>query len=68
MWIAKKRKLKLIAGVAEVNSDDLKFLGWLIENKHLKPVIDKTYPLEQIRTSHQYVDLGHKKGNIVITL
>lgn len=68
MWIAKKRKLKLIAGVAEVNSDDLKFLGWLIENKHLEPVIDKTYPLEQIRASHQYVDLGHKKGNIVITL
>jgi NADPH:quinone reductase-like Zn-dependent oxidoreductase len=68
MWIAKKRKLKLIAGVAEVNSDDLKFIGRLIENKHLEPVIDKTYPLEQIRLAHQYVDLGHKKGNIVITL
>jgi alcohol dehydrogenase len=47
---------------------NLELLRDLAESGALKPVIDRRYSLEQIAEAHRYVDLGHKKGNVVVTV
>lgn len=69
LWtkITSKKNLVLGQDVPEV-ADYLDEICKLVEAGFLKPIIDKQYPLEEIREAHRYTDTGHKKGNVVISI
>ena len=54
--------------LATPNSDDLRVLKELIESGQIKPVIDRTYPLSETPQAFQYLDQGHARGKVVITM
>lgn len=70
-WAGPVRGKKVIGettSAADEGGKNLDLLRELIEGGKVKPVIDRTYPLERVAEAHSYVDRGHKRGNVVIVI
>jgi NADPH:quinone reductase-like Zn-dependent oxidoreductase len=68
LWSSTLGDKRLRGGVAMESAERLTFIMDLAAAGTLTPVIDRTYPLEQIPAAFGYVEQGHKKGNVVITV
>jgi len=58
----------LVQLIAKRNKDDLEILSGLIEAGKITPVIDRTYPLSEVPTAIRYLEGGHARGKVVITV
>ncbi len=67
-WNSIAGRKKAVAGIAKVSKENLVFIKNLIEREKIRPIIDRKYGMNEIVQAHQYVDSGHKRGNIIISM
>ncbi len=67
-WTRMTDGKRVIVALARYQAEYYAYLQGLIEAGKIKPVIDREYSLDQMAQAHRYVEAGHKKGNVVITV
>lgn len=67
LWALVKGR-RLIGGISVERKADLEYLKGLMETGAIRPVIDRVFPMEQIADAHRYVEQGHKRGNVAVTI
>lgn len=69
LWTRLSTKKRIImATTPKITTEEMTYLTKLVEEGQLKVVMDRTYPLAEIQAAHTYVGLGHKVGNVGITI
>jgi NADPH:quinone reductase-like Zn-dependent oxidoreductase len=68
LWTSIAGDQKLKGGVAMENPARMSFIADLVATGKLKPIVDRSFPLERIAEAFKHVERGHKKGNVVITV
>ncbi len=66
IWVSLTSTKKIIFGMAADKIDNLVYLRELVENKKIKPIIDRSYPLDEAVAAYEFVNKGHKVGNVII--
>ncbi len=68
LWAIATSGKKIVGGTAPSSAEALTILAEFTAAGQLRPAIDRCYPLEQVAEAHRYVDGGHKRGSVVITV
>ena len=68
VWVSFRSQKKIITSFANHDVEKLIFLKKVVEEGKFNSVIDSIYSLDEIKEAHLYVEKGHKKGNVVITI
>lgn len=68
IWFAITGSRRVIFPIPKINKEKMEYIKQLVESGAYKPVIDRTYPLDEIVEATKYVETGQKTGNVVIKI